>query len=90
MTRADIFVDDIIELNCPQLLHNTRLVLKDTKNGPVAIGKVLQVFDALHPDGSEGNLEIDLLIGYSWLRYKPNRDGGTITVLKRQIQGSND
>lgn len=75
MTRADIKEGDMVELDCPQLLNNTR-------RGTVIKGKVKCVFDALNADGSEGNLEIDLITDIGWIRYKPNIDGGTIKILK--------
>jgi hypothetical protein len=51
------------------------------------IGKVEQVFDALTHDGQEGiNLEIDIRFGrgnQNWFRYKPLKDGGTLTILEK-------
>lgn len=81
MTRADIRVGDIVEVNCPALLGNLR-------HTSTIVGKVLAVFDALNPDGSEGNLEIDIRPGVSgWIRYKPLKDGGTIRVIERGKNG---
>jgi hypothetical protein len=76
LTIRDIKAGDIVELDCPKLLQNTKHESK------VITGVVDHVFDALHPDGSEGNLEIDIRYDYKWLRYKPLVDGGTITILK--------
>lgn len=79
MTRDDIKIDDIVRLTSP-VLNNTR----SHKN--TIIGKVIAVFDALTPDGQEGNLEIDIQYDFNkWIRYKPLIDGGFIEVLERKI-----
>lgn len=76
-TLLDLKVGDIVELDCPKLLNNTR---GDTK----IIGIIDQIFDALNKDGSRGNLEIDIRYQEKWVRYKPLLDGGKITVQKRK------
>ncbi len=77
MTLNDIRVGDIVQIDCPSLISNIK-----TKN-PVE-GIVIQVFDKLFKDGSEGNLEIDIRIeNYKWIRYIPSIDGGSISVIKR-------
>jgi hypothetical protein len=81
ITKDNISVGDIVELNCPILLGNLR------HNPKTIIGKVTAVFDALLPNGEEGNLQIDITYGLSnWIRYKPLKDGGTIRVLESEKQ----
>jgi hypothetical protein len=73
-------VGDIVQLQCPTLLHNTRNAT-DT-----IIGKIVAIFDALYPDGSTGNLEYDITYNSNkWIRYIPNKDAGTLTLIERDI-----
>lgn len=77
MKLQDVQVGDTVKLDCPELLDNTR------SKSPI-IGIVVQVFDKLNPDGSEGNLDIDILYNNNfWIRYKPKIDSGTLTILKK-------
>lgn len=79
MTKTEIKIGDIVELDCPTLLNNIR------QRSPI-IGKVKDVFDVLFADGSEGNLEIDIQFEKSgWIRYKPTKDGGTIKVINEDF-----
>lgn len=78
LTLKDFKVGDIVELDCPNLLQNTR-------GTTVIVGKIENIFDALNKDGSEGNLSIDIRYREKWIRYIPSRDGGTI-----RIRGQNE
>ena len=77
MRLTDLSPGDIISLDCPNLTKNLR------SQNPIT-GEVLQVFDKLFKDGSEGNLEIDILFSGKWVRYIPSVDGGNLTILKRK------
>lgn len=70
-------IGDTIELYCPNLLHNTR-------SNHTIRGKIVDLFDVLFEDGSEGNLEIDIASGSFWIRYKPSKDGGTVTLINKK------
>lgn len=73
-------VGDIVKLHCPKLLHNTR-------GSDTIQGIIVEIFDVLFPDGSEGNLEIDIRYqSYKWLRYKPQVDGGSLTLIKKSVK----
>ena len=78
MTIIDVKVGDTIELDCPNLLHNTR-------SKTTIQGKVEAVFDALTKTGESGALEIDIIYqGNKWLRWIPHKDGGTLTIISRR------
>jgi hypothetical protein len=80
LTLKDVSDGDTVQVDCPTLLHNTGSTGKIT-------GTVENVFDALMPDGSEGNLEFEIRYnGHYWIKYKPLKDGGTIQVLERKIR----
>lgn len=78
MSKNNFMIGDTVELDCPTLLGNTRSSSKIT-------GQITEIFDALFADGSEGNLEIDIIYKSGWIRYKPHKDGGTLTLIKRKI-----
>lgn len=78
LTIRDVQVGDIVRLDCPKLLQNTR------HQSTTIEGVVEHVFDALTSTGKEGNLEIDIRYNHKWLRWKPLSDGGTLTVIQRK------
>jgi transcription antitermination factor NusA-like protein len=69
-------VGDFVKLYCPTLLQNTR-------SDNTIQGVIVEIFDVLFPDGTEGNLEIDIKSSSNWIRYKPQKDGGSLTLMKR-------
>jgi hypothetical protein len=60
-------------------------LLGNTRSSNKIIGEITEIFDALFPDGNQGNLEIDIVYKSGWVRYKPTKDGGTLTLIKRKI-----
>lgn len=80
LTLNDVLPGDTVELECPTLLQNICHTNKIR-------GVVEDVFDALLPDGKEGNLEIEIRYNQTgWLKYKPLRDGGSLTVIERKLR----
>ena len=77
MNFQDFKVGDRVKLNCPSLLG------RDIKNSTE--GTIVEIFDALNQDGSPGNFEIDIRHFSGWIRYKPQKDGGTLTLVKKEI-----
>lgn len=78
LTLKDIHPGDEIEIECPKLLNNI-------KHKSRIIGVVESVFDTLFPDGSEGNLELEVRWGPGyWLKYKQSSDGGTVTIIRKR------
>jgi hypothetical protein len=65
-------VGDTIEITCPRFQSNTTKSIS---------GKITELFDVLHKDGSTGNFEIDIVTPEGkWYRYKPSTDGGTYNI----------
>lgn len=75
--QEKVEVGDIVRL----LLDNPAFVFNKIE------GKVVAIFDALTPSGDEGiNLEIDIKFGLNneaWFRYKPAKDKGILTIIKK-------
>jgi hypothetical protein len=70
-------IGDLIEINCPSICKS--LINKD-----IIQGIVVEVFDALNPDGSDGNYQIDIKTKqHIWVRYIPLIDGGSWKLIKR-------
>lgn len=73
----DFKVGDIVHLDCPNLIQNTRC--------EKFIGQIIDIFDLLDKQGNEGNLEIRIKNKTSWVCYKPLQDGGTLTLIERKL-----